>query len=348
MELGNKIRQLRCKASLTQEQLAEKLGLSAQSVSKWETGASMPDISLLPMLSEVFGVSIDELFDLTKEQKLRRIESRLEHADELSADVFREYEDFLQEQLEKGDGRKRALSLLAQLYHQRMEADAQRVSRYAREAMRLAPEEKDCQWLLQRSEGAAPWDWNAGNHADVIDFYKELIANDAVTPPTPLPYYYLLDQLIADHRTDEAEEYLARFRTLPAHKPFMAAVYAAHIALARYDEAEADRLMEEALRAFPQESGMLFEAAQYHARKCEYDQAIALYEASFAAEEGNGPRFTDALDGIARIHEIRGDIPKAVEACDRMLTLLRTEWGFTDEAEIQEVQHRKDRLLNRL
>ena len=45
MEIGSKIKQLRFKAGLTQDQLATKLGISAQSVSKWETSVTMPDIS---------------------------------------------------------------------------------------------------------------------------------------------------------------------------------------------------------------------------------------------------------------------------------------------------------------
>ena len=72
MEIGNKIKQLRQNAGITQEQLANALGISAQSVSKWETGTTMPDITLLPVLSTEFGVTIDELFDLTTEQKLQR------------------------------------------------------------------------------------------------------------------------------------------------------------------------------------------------------------------------------------------------------------------------------------
>ena len=77
MEIGNKIKQLRYKAGLTQEQLASNLGISAQSVSKWETAVSMPDITLLPLLAREFGMSIDELFDLTVDQKLQRIEKRI-------------------------------------------------------------------------------------------------------------------------------------------------------------------------------------------------------------------------------------------------------------------------------
>ena len=73
MELGKKIRQLRFKAGLTQEQLAERMGVGAQSVSKWENAVSMPDITALPLLAEIFGVSIDDLFDLSAEQRLNRI-----------------------------------------------------------------------------------------------------------------------------------------------------------------------------------------------------------------------------------------------------------------------------------
>ena len=347
MEIGQKIKQLRYKAGFTQEQLAERLGLSAQSVSKWETASSMPDISMLPVLAEVFGVSIDELFDLTREQKLHRIENRIAMDEALSADVFKEYEDFLQEQLAITADKQHVYSLLAHLYHHRMEADARRVSRYAREAMKIAPERKDCQWLLQMSEGSMPWDWNVSNHAKVIDFYKALIENDHQEPHTPLPYYYLLDNLIADHRTEEAEKYLSAFRRLPAHRPFMVNIYQAHIELARYNEEKADALIEDAKKQYSQEGDFLFEAAQYHAKKCEYEQAIAYYEASYACEEGQKTRFTDALEGIAQIYEIMGEYRKAAAVYDRILENLRDEWGFTEEIPIQEAKREKDRLLQK-
>ena len=102
MDLGKKIKQLRLKAGLTQEQLAEKLGIGAQSVSKWENAVAMPDITTLPLLAETFGVSIDDLFDLTTEQRLNRIENRMDAEDELPADVFREFESFLQAELNEG------------------------------------------------------------------------------------------------------------------------------------------------------------------------------------------------------------------------------------------------------
>lgn len=53
----------------------------------------MPDITLLPALSGIFGVSIDELFDLSVEQRLLRIENRMNVESELSGEVFLEYEE---------------------------------------------------------------------------------------------------------------------------------------------------------------------------------------------------------------------------------------------------------------
>ncbi len=59
--LGARIAELRKKNNLTQEDFAEKLGVTAQAVSKWENDASCPDIMLLPKIAEIFGVSIDQL-----------------------------------------------------------------------------------------------------------------------------------------------------------------------------------------------------------------------------------------------------------------------------------------------
>lgn len=62
MNIGSNIKQLRQRMNLTQEQVANKLGVSYQAVSKWEVGANTPDIALLPDIANLFGVSIDSLF----------------------------------------------------------------------------------------------------------------------------------------------------------------------------------------------------------------------------------------------------------------------------------------------
>ena len=61
MSLGEKIREQRKKAGLSQEQLAEKLNVSRQAITKWETGKGIPDVANLIAISDEFGLSLDEL-----------------------------------------------------------------------------------------------------------------------------------------------------------------------------------------------------------------------------------------------------------------------------------------------
>lgn len=61
MNLGNNISEKRKAKGMTQEELAAKLGVSPQAVSKWENNLSCPDISLLPAIAKIFGMSVDEL-----------------------------------------------------------------------------------------------------------------------------------------------------------------------------------------------------------------------------------------------------------------------------------------------
>ena len=63
MKIGEKIRVLRKAKNISQETLANILGVTFQAVSKWETGTAAPDLSLIPSLASYFGVSIDDLFD---------------------------------------------------------------------------------------------------------------------------------------------------------------------------------------------------------------------------------------------------------------------------------------------
>lgn len=75
MTIGEKIRVLRKGKKLTQEQLAEYLNVSSQAVSKWETGASCPDVDMLPKLALFFGTGMDELFDFDRRKADAEVEA---------------------------------------------------------------------------------------------------------------------------------------------------------------------------------------------------------------------------------------------------------------------------------
>ena len=69
LSIGENIKRIRLERNLTQEEVATHLGISFQSISKWERGDSYPDIEMLPALSNYFGLSIDEMMGVGKQEK---------------------------------------------------------------------------------------------------------------------------------------------------------------------------------------------------------------------------------------------------------------------------------------
>lgn len=119
IDLGRRIKTLRLSHAMTQEQLAQKLGVSAQAVSKWESGTNMPDINLLPDLSVIFGITIDELFALTDECRMERIDNMLYNVHCMSEEEFRQTERYLKDCQGKEHLTAQATLLLAMLYNKR-------------------------------------------------------------------------------------------------------------------------------------------------------------------------------------------------------------------------------------
>ena len=77
LNIGENIRSCRRKMNLTQEQLADKLGVSFQSVSRWENDLTYPDMELIPALTGIFGVSADELLGVSEAKKEQAAEELL-------------------------------------------------------------------------------------------------------------------------------------------------------------------------------------------------------------------------------------------------------------------------------
>jgi len=78
------IKRLRREHDLTQEAIADFLGISFQAVSKWERGESYPDIEMLPEIAVYFGISVDELLGVNRAQNEQEILSIIEEYDNLT------------------------------------------------------------------------------------------------------------------------------------------------------------------------------------------------------------------------------------------------------------------------
>ncbi len=105
--IGERIATLRKKEGMTQESLASALGVSPQTVSKWETGATMPDILLLPVIAQVFGTTIDALYGIKPSTEKRKYSKETIHQ-EFYKQFFYEMQGFWMDECDKHSREERA------------------------------------------------------------------------------------------------------------------------------------------------------------------------------------------------------------------------------------------------
>ena len=71
--IGNKIKELRRSKGMSQKDIADKLGVTSQAVSKWENDGSLPEMTMLPDIASLFGIQIDDLFEYSTENVTRAL-----------------------------------------------------------------------------------------------------------------------------------------------------------------------------------------------------------------------------------------------------------------------------------
>lgn len=123
LNIGESIRELRRIHGKTQESLAGTLGVTAQAVSRWESGATYPDMEFIPAIANYFGISIDRLFGYSSEREAR-ITAILEKIDMLNDETWREDTNLdeciaiLRRALEEFPGNERIMHRLAMILKQ--------------------------------------------------------------------------------------------------------------------------------------------------------------------------------------------------------------------------------------
>lgn len=112
LTIGSKIKNLRRQKNISQEVLAQYLGVSFQAVSKWESGATMPDIILIPAIAFFFEVSIDELFDYNYYETNKKVQEIVSESYPYRGKDDAKCEEILREGLKKYPGNEILLNCL--------------------------------------------------------------------------------------------------------------------------------------------------------------------------------------------------------------------------------------------
>ena len=331
MEMGKEIRRLRNDRGLTQEALAAALNVTAQTVSKWECGTSIPDVQLLPEIAVFFGVTIDQLFAMTPEQQLERIENTIYARGLFPEAELRQIERQLAAIAEAPELAGRAEVLLTALYNHQAEQYRLLAVAHGKEAVEKTGGDREAVSELANAWGSYMPDWNVRNHHALIEWFSDYCRRD---PDNRAALMWLLDNLIDDRRLDEARQWLEKLAR--TDRTFRTPMYRYLIAQAAGDRGKSD----EALRALEamedQEWCWAVTLGDIYTQRQEYDRAIAWYRRG--QELQPSPKFTDSATSIAHICEIRGDNHGAVEAYREVLRLLREEWGIVSGETCDEVE----------
>lgn len=321
MHIGNTIRKLRQERGITQEELAERMHVAPQTVSKWETNTTTPDIAMLPRLAVYFGVTIDSLFSLTRDDYLTRIAAMLQDEHSISQGDFVWAEGYLTGLLTENPGHSEARKRLAELYMHRVNRDTLAWGRICEEGILQDPMDVDLvKYLVQGREKRQERD-------RLIAFLAPLAESD---PENYVVREELIEACIRNREFARAEKLMRNTPSRPAYTLFRG-----DILLLQGDENGAVRIwltLTESLRAQEKTDGGLaawtyYQAAERMEKVGRFAEALVLYESSHRAA-ASPKKPLDSLYARAFLYEKLDRLPEAVQMWEEIIRALTGDYGI--------------------
>ncbi|MDE7211952.1 MAG: helix-turn-helix domain-containing protein [Lachnospiraceae bacterium] len=324
MDIGSTIKKLRMNSKMTQEEVAEYLGISFQAVSKWETGTTMPDIALLPKIAAFFGVKIDDLFSVNHEDELQRVDYILSH-DGLSEQSYFYAKRALDASLQDNPDDVRALKLYARLHLTKTNGDLLEAGRMLEKAMECSPLDEDIFDLYRQVRGGGIYKV----HSDNDWFIRVCEPYAQKFPQNYRLISKLVEAMISMRYFDKAEEYINRMQ-LDDSTQYLRQVYLGDLELAKGNPENAIAIW----NAISGDDSMgQYQAGERFNRINEYDRAIKCFENSFQA--ATSPRALDALYSLAFLYTKLKRKAEAIKAWQLILSTLASDYNDYDSENVK-------------
>ncbi len=337
MEIGKQIKDLRQRRGFTQEDMAQRLGVTAQAVSKWERGVAAPDIALLPDISAYFGVTIDELFALSDETRMERIQNILwdvRYLQQVDVDASRE---FLLEKAKREPNNGRPHELLADMENHIAREHQSKAAEYAMEALRRDPTLRYAYGELIYGMQGKIVDWNGASHYALIDFFEGYIKEH---PECKNAYMDIINQLIDDYRIEEAKSYCAKYAEID--QSYRVLLYRGKIAWQEGNRKEAFAIWEEMEQKFPDEWCVYHNIGDFLLRDGQIDKVAEYYRKAIDIQKA--PRYTDPFEALAQFYERIGNYSAAIATLEEDLEVCDKEWHFTEGESADVIRREISRL----
>jgi len=330
LNIGNVIRRLRLEKGITQEELADALGVGFQAVSKWECGITTPDIALLPKIALYFGVSMDTLFSMNADDYLTRISSMIRDEHTISPENFVWAERYLLGILSENKHSADARSLLIELYAHRENRDTLAQGRLAEEGILLDPMNVDLNAkLLHVREKRQEYD-------RLIRFWEPLAAKHQKN-------YVIIETLlivyIHQREFDKAKALIEKSEPRPFYRLCLG-----DMELAAGNENGARNLWHETANIYADDPWTLFQCGERFEKIRDYDDAIALYEESYA--KSPAPKLMDSLYARAFLYEKLERYGEAAEMWKTIIDALARDYGITSGETVDWPNRELARLKN--
>lgn len=320
LNLGSVIKRLRIEHTITQDELAAYLGISFQAVSKWETGTTLPDITMLPKLAAFFGVRIDELFSINHKDELERIDTMLQRetmTDQNYSYAKRILDGILRENPEDVDAMKR----YAKVYLTKTNSDLLAAGRMLESAMALSPLDAEIYALYRGVRGGSEYKHHSDN-----DWFIRVCEPYAKKYPQNCELYRMLIEAMISKKYFQRAEALLDVVQFEGENKYIREVLLGDIALAQGN----DQTAKEIWLTIPKENWLgQYEVGERFNRLNEYEKAIECFNNAYEAQ--TAPHKMDMMYSLAFLYKKLGRFAEAKKEWELIIEALLSEYKLTED-----------------
>lgn len=336
MNIGSVIKKLRTAQGVTQEDLAEYLGISYQAVSKWETGVGLPDITLLPRIAVFFGVRIDELFSINHEDEMERIRYILDY-EKMNDGNFAYAKKTLDAMLSENSKNVEAIKTYAKVILNKSNEELLAAGKLLEKAMETSPLDDEVYGLYRAVRGGGAYKYHSDNDwfIRVCEPYaKKYPQNEGLCSS-------LIEAMISQQYFDRAEEIIHLMKP-SAEQKFMKDILMGDVQVKRGNTESAKEIWATVSK---EDWRAQYEVGERLNRLNEYEDAIVCFNRAFELQKAP-KRALDMVYSLAFLYKKLGRYIEAIKSWECILQVLAEDYGLIEGNDVEwaksEIKQLKD------